>query len=87
MSNDDQSRGPLALGSSAGLERAEPKRADGAELLMQLVSDTPRCMALLDAMDKAAKEESKFEYGLPLWDDAHAARLREVLYKWACGAL
>lgn len=78
---------PAEVRLSDGLERAAPTRAESAELLLQLVADTPRCMALLEALDKAAKEQNGYEYGLPLWDEPQAARLREVLYKWACGAL
>lgn len=77
---------PAVLRLDVGLERADPKRAAAAELLLQLVEDTPRCMALLTALDKTAKEQSSYEYGLPLWDESQAARLREVLYKWACDA-
>ena len=87
MSNDDSSPADRGSEFSAGLERAAPTRADSAELLMQLVADRRSCMALLEALDKAAKEQNHYEYGLPLWDEPQAARLREVLYKWACGAL
>ena len=64
-----------------------PTDDQAAALLLALVSDTPRCMKLLKALDEAAKEQSSYAYGLPLWDEPQAARLREVLYKWACGAL
>ena len=47
---------PAEVRLSDGLERAAPTRAESAELLLQLVADTPRCMALLEALDKAAKE-------------------------------
>ena len=67
------------------LEQTAKNRPEVAELLLQLVLDTPRCMALLTALDKVAKEENSFEYGLPLSDEAQASRLREVVYKWVCG--
>ena len=58
-----------------------------AELLLALVKDEQRCMQLLEALNKAAKEASSYEYGLPLWDEPNCARLREVLYRWAAGSL
>lgn len=60
---------------------------DSRTLLLDLVKDEQRCMQLLDALDKTAREVDSYEYGLPLWDEAHRARLREVLYRWASGSL
>lgn len=80
---------PPAVGArlEPGVRALEPERDQAAALLLALVSDEPRCMRLLEALDKAATQENSYEYGLPLWGEPQAARLREVLYRWACGAL
>lgn len=56
-------------------------------LLLDLVKDEQRCMQLLESLDKTAREVDSYEYGLPLWDGSHRARLREVLYRWVSGSL
>jgi hypothetical protein len=58
-----------------------------AALLLDLAKDEHRCMQLLEALDKTARAVDSYEYGLPLWDEAHCAQLREVLYRWAAGSL
>ena len=60
---------------------------DSRTMLLDLVKDEQRCMQLLDALDKTAREVDSYEYGLPLWDESHRARFREVLYRWASGSL
>jgi hypothetical protein len=38
-------------------------------------------------IDEIARDVSSYEYGLPLYDDAAKARLREAVYQWSCNAL
>ena len=88
MKHEEDTVPPAPMGQvDQGVRALDPERAKAAALLLALVTDTPRCMQLLEALDKAAKDESSYEYGLPLWSEPQCARLREVLYRWACGAL
>jgi hypothetical protein len=63
----------------------EEERA--TELLLVLVRDEQRCMQLLEALNKAARQVDSYEYGLPLYDESHRARFRELLYRWVSGSL
>jgi len=58
-----------------------------AELLLVLVKDEQRCMQLLEALNKAARQVDSYEYGLPLYNDSHRALFRELLYRWVSGSL
>lgn len=38
--------------------------------------------ALLEKLDKIARDQSAYEYGLPIHTDACKAQLREAVYRW-----
>lgn len=53
--------------------------------LKDLVQNEAKCDELLNALDAVAAGVDSYEYGLPMYDDGAKARLREALYRWACG--
>lgn len=52
--------------------------------IIDLIKDQDKCDQLLKAIDEAAKDCDKSEYGLPIYNSAYMAVMREVIYKWAC---
>lgn len=38
---------------------------------------------LIAAIDAAARKQSSYEYGLPLYEEAQSAMFREIVYRWA----
>jgi hypothetical protein len=52
-----------------------------------LVKNPDKVNELLEVIDEIARDVSSYEYGLPLYDDAAKARLREAVYQWSCNAL
>ncbi len=51
--------------------------------LKDLVKDQAKCDALLSELDEIARDVCGYEYGLPMFDDGHKARMREAIYRWA----
>jgi hypothetical protein len=52
-----------------------------------LVKNPEKVNELLEVLDEIARDVSSYEYGLPMYDDAAKARLREAVYQWSCNAL
>jgi hypothetical protein len=52
-----------------------------------LVKNPGKCDELLEVLDEIARDAGSYEYGLPMYDDAQKARLREAIYQWVAGAL
>lgn len=52
-----------------------------------LVKNPGKCDELLQALDEIARSVSSYEYGLPMYEEAQVARMREAIYRWACTAV
>jgi hypothetical protein len=51
-----------------------------------LVKNENKVNELLAVLDSIARDVDWHEYGLPMYDDAAKARLREAVYRWAADA-
>lgn len=47
-----------------------------------LLKDPDVVDALLEKLDEIARDQSAFEYGLPIHNDPCKAQLREAVYRW-----
>jgi hypothetical protein len=54
-------------------------------LVINLLGNDEKVDELLTAIDKAARDESTYEYGLPLWSDGSKEILRKIVIKWIAG--
>lgn len=48
-----------------------------------IVKNPAKCDELLQALDEIARDVDSYEYGLPMYDEAQKARMREAIYRWA----
>lgn len=54
-------------------------------LVINLLGNDAKVDELLNAIDKAARDENSYEYGLPLWNEGNKEILRKIVLKWIAG--